>query len=282
MQLSIYINSKGIVTMFSTICMYPRVVQYHPSKDPFLVCHHLLSKTKQRSSISTKGCNLNVLAHEFCARPILTIPINPAGNWQYDVFISHAGPIKNLARDLENDLHGLGFTAFVDVTALHPGDKADQKMIDMARKAPIGLVLFDKNFVLREWPMAELKLIVEADTLLPVVVGMSHTELKTAWQASDVATNLDDAFFERVTRTTFLVDQGGWQGELRQKICFAVTRMFVERVCSRLLDAGQSTIYVIRALKAAEAIINRWFRDLNGRDYEEAEKWVRQLKSMMS
>lgn len=175
-------------------------------------------------------------------------------------------------------MHGLGFTAFVDVTALHPGDKADQKMIDMARKAPIGLVLFDRNFVLRDWPMAELEIIVQADTLLPVVVGMSHTELKEAWQASEVAKHRDDAFFERVARTTFVVDQGGWRGELRQRICFAVTRMFVEGVCPRLLDTSQSMNQVIRALKAAEAI--RGFRDLKGRDYSDAEKWVRQLENM--
>lgn len=136
--------------------------------------------------------------------------------------------------DLESDLHNLGFTAFVDVTALQPGDKADQKILDSARKAPIGLVLFDNNFLVREWPMAELKLVVEEDTLLPVVIGMSHRDFEAAWRASELASQLDDTFLQRVVRTTFVVDEGGWHGELRQRVCFAVTRMFVEGVCPRL------------------------------------------------
>jgi hypothetical protein len=204
-----------------------------------------------------------------------------ADSWPYDIFISHAGPIKGLAQDLESDLCGLGFTAFVDITALHPGDKADKKMLESAQRAPIGLVLFDKNFVLREWPMAELKLIMEGDTLLPVVIGMSHSEFKEAWRASAIASQLDDAIFDRVTRTTFVVDKGGWQGELRQKICFAATRMFVERVCPQLPNTMRSMVHIMRVAKAAKAISNYSFKDLTVRDIVEAQAWVRQLEMLI-
>jgi hypothetical protein len=172
--------------------------------------------------------------------------------------------------------------AFVDVTALHPGDRADKKILDSARKAPVGLVLFDNNFLLRQWPMAELKLIVEEDTLLPVIIGMSHAEFEAAWRASEVASQLDDALFEHVIRTTFVVDEGGWQGELRQRICFAVTRMFVESVCSRYSDTTGCVILASKALKAAKAISDRCFRELTGRDYAEAEQWIKELEMIMS
>jgi hypothetical protein len=164
---------------------------------------------------------------------------------------------------------------------LHPGDKADDKMVDSAKRAPIGLVLFDEHFVLREWPMAELKLIVEADTLLPIIIGMSHTEFKEAWRASHVASQYDDAFFARVTRTTFIVDKGGWQGDLRQRICFAVTRMFVEGVCPRLPNTMRAMGHVLRAAQAAKAISSFKFRDLTVRDIEDAQDWVRQLDTVI-
>jgi hypothetical protein len=176
-------------------------------------------------------------------------------------------------------LRGLGFSAFVDATALHPGDQADKKMRDSARKAPIGLVLFDENYIVRDWPMAELKLIVEAGTLLPVAIGLSHTELKAAWRRSQVASKLDEAFFEPVSRTTFIVDEGSWQGELRERICFATTRMFVEKVCPRLPDTGRSMRCKQRVLKAAKAIESLCLGTLQGREIREAKKWVRQLEN---
>jgi hypothetical protein len=69
------------------------------------------------------------------------IPIWAGDHWEYDVFISHEGTKKNLARDLEDELKQLSFKPFLDRNGLHPGDKADAKMRESAERAPIGLVL---------------------------------------------------------------------------------------------------------------------------------------------
>lgn len=204
-----------------------------------------------------------------------------AVDWPYDVFISHAGTLKPLACELEEDLRTLGFEAFVDKTALHPGDSADARMLRSAQTTPIGLALLNRDFVVREWPLAELKLIVAAGTLLPVVVGMSHTEFKRAWQASSEATGLGEVIFREVIRTTSVVDEGGWQRPLREKICFAILRVFVEKVCPRLPDRIASMRHVERALAAAGGVAaHRILHSLNGRDYKAAAEWVTHLENI--
>lgn len=195
------------------------------------------------------------------------------------MFISHAGPLKGLARDLENDLSSLGWVSFVDIDALRPGDDADQKMLESARLAPVGLVLFDRTFFTRKWPVEELKLIVESNSLLPVLVGMPFTEFEALWLASPLTSQLAEPFFRKVARTSFVLDKGTWQGELRQRICFAVTEFFIERVLPDLPDTRRSMLYTLRALEAAKAIKERRLRDLLGRDYYEAEKWIQYLEN---
>lgn len=165
----------------------------------------------------------------------------------------------------------------MDETALHPGDESTFKMRDSARKAPIGLVLFDENFVARGWPMTELQLIVEAGTLLPVAVGLSHEELKSAFHRSPMM--LDETFIERVTRTTFLVDERGGQAELRERVCHAIMCMFVEKVCPQLPDTGRSMRHKLRVLNAAKKIEGLRLRHLTASHIAEAKKWVKLLES---
>jgi hypothetical protein len=63
--------------------------------------------------------------------------LSSAGDrWDYDIFISHAGPKKHLARDLEDELKHLGFRSFVDVNGLLPGDNADAKMRERPKERP--------------------------------------------------------------------------------------------------------------------------------------------------
>jgi hypothetical protein len=196
------------------------------------------------------------------------------------VFVSHAGTLKELALDLQGDLFMLGLKAFADKTALHPGDSADARMLQSARTAPIRLALLNKDFVVRKWPLAELKLIAEAGTLLPVVVGLSHTELERAWRASSEAVGLGEEMLKKVMRTTFVVDAGGWQRPLRERICFAVLRSFVEKVCPRLPNILASMRHVERALKAAKVVAAHRLAELNGPDYEAAARWFEHLRSI--
>jgi hypothetical protein len=227
-----------------------------------------------RSSAETYKQNTDVLEmFSVVDRSTLCI-LGTSHDSGHDVFISHAKTLKHLAKDLERELGGLGFTVFLDETSLHPGDNADKIMLESVRKALVGLVLFDENYVVRDWPMAELKLIVEAGTLLPIAIGMSHTEFKIAWQRSPVASRHGEALFDVVTRTTFVKDQGGWQGEMRERICLEVTRVFVKKICPRLQDTGRSMLHKLKTLRAAKAIMCGRLKTLTVLDIEEATEWV--------
>lgn len=177
----------------------------------------------------------------------------------------------------------MGFRVFVDINALHPGDKANDKIIGSAQLAPIGLVLINKDFLKRGWPVSELRFIVEGDTFLPVILNMSHTEFEAAWRASELTKQFDEHFFQKVSRTTFLVEEvGEWRGKLRQRVCFSVARMFVKKVCPSLEDKLSSVKYLRRALKAAEALNGgQSFLDLTKGECIEVENWISDLRSKL-
>lgn len=156
------------------------------------------------------------------------------------------------------------------------------RLAESATRAPIGLVLFNRDFVERKWLMPGLKLIVEEGTLIPVVIGMSYPELEEAWRASNVAASqFDEALLKKIGRNTFVVDDWGWEHKrLRERICCAVLRIFVEEVCPRLPDAVSSMRYVMRALSAAQRIAAHELAYLKGADYDEAAHWVRHLQNI--
>lgn len=168
------------------------------------------------------------------------------------------------------------------MNALHPGDKADAKMIEAVQRAPIGLVLVDRAFLHRKWTVAELKLIVKADTLLPVLINMTYEEFKKEWFASEMTSALGNHFFQEVLRTTFEVHEAGSLRVLRQRICLAVTRMFVERVCPNLPDKRWSARHIQCALEAANRIQRDVLRDLTARECEHVGAWIKKLKDMLS
>lgn len=207
-----------------------------------------------------------------------------AGDWKFTVFISHAGPNKNLAEDIKSELTRLGFTAFLDKHDLHAGDDADRKMETYAQSAPIGLVLLSEEFLQRKWPMRELELIVKAESLLPVIIGMSHTEFKQKWRDSAQETSqFDEELFRKVTRTKCIVNDGAdgaWPLALRQEICFSVLRVFVEKICPRLPNEALSLKPVIQALKAAQAIRSGELALLRIMDATEAGNWVTYLENL--
>jgi hypothetical protein len=199
--------------------------------------------------------------------------------WDHDVFICHAGTIKTLALAVESELEGLGFKAFVDKTSLFAGNKADQKMENAAQRAAIGLVLFNQDFFTSKWPMRELKLILEADTLLPVIVGMNHDELVGKMREK----GLPQRDFTTVNRTTCLEQEGKGEKELVQKTCLAVVRAFVEKVCPSLPDSRRSGEIIRKALEAVMLIKDeKKLLDITRRDAGPAKGWIDDLRFMLS
>lgn len=198
-----------------------------------------------------------------------------AVDWNYDVFIVHTGPLKQLASDLNEELRRLGFTIFMLDSE---GGYADARMLLSVGMSPIGLALINADFLEWRWPLRELESLVKAGSLLPVLIGMSITEFEQAWRASSAAAGLGEEMFESVMRTTFVVDQGGWRDQLRERICIAMLRRIVEEVCPRLPDGAASMRIVERALKAARLVAAHHFVDLRGRDIQAAAAWVTYLE----
>jgi hypothetical protein len=198
---------------------------------------------------------------------------NVAGaSWSYEVFISHAGSVKNFARVVAGDLTTLGFRPFVDTDMLNPGDSADTKIVKAAEISPIGLVLLNEDFLKREWPVRELKFIVDANTLLPVLVGMSYNEVKATLEGSAlIRTDLGKSFVEKVLRTTFGTKESLDQDALRQRVCLDVTRLFVEKGCPKLPDKLVSAKHYNRArmLRGESS-----FGHLTKTDCKEIDGWI--------
>lgn len=193
----------------------------------------------------------------------------------FDVFISHAGTLRTSAYELEGDLHKLGLKAFVDAVSLHPGDSTNRAGARMFM-APIGLALINRDYLKREWPLRELKGLMEAGTVLPVLVGMSHSEWEQLWRASSEATRLGKAIFHEVARTAFVIDELGWR-RMREKICFAVLRVFIEKVCPHLSGAT-SMQHIERALTAAKGAPRHL--ELTVGEMKAAARWVEDLKNL--
>lgn len=106
------------------------------------------------------------------------------GPWEYDIFISHAGEIKNFALELQGELKRLDLRAFVDKTDLSPSTPITVALSQAIEKAPVSLVIFNEDFFMKKWPMKELKWIVERETLLPVLHGISHGQASKALEKS--------------------------------------------------------------------------------------------------
>lgn len=226
----------------------------------------------------------------FCGRPVKSFFSFRPGlydphTWEYDVFISHAGEIKlTVAEEVSQDLTRLGFKCFLDKESLHAGDAADKEMEKAAREAPIGLVLFDKHFVEKPYPVRELKIIVEEGTFLPVLIGITHDEFKEKLTAASTGALFRTTFkketIEQILRTTMVKSLPNESpSEVRQRIQYAVLRRFVKKVCPSLPDTMRGLIYLLliaRALKTALSLPK--LPNHNG-DSRQIAKWYDDLQS---
>ena len=122
-------------------------------------------------------------------------------DWQYEVFISHAGTVKPLAELLQSELRRLGIKAFVDKRNLHAGDHSEEIMITAADVAPVGVALFNRDYFERNWPIHELVILTEKDTLLPVLHGeMTHKEYEKLLRGSPEGRKLFPDSWDHIAR----------------------------------------------------------------------------------
>eukprot|EP00898_Chlorokybus_atmophyticus_P006334 jgi/Chlat1/6701/Chrsp5S06985 len=188
-------------------------------------------------------------------------------DWQYDVFISHAGEDKEFADELHHDLKQLGMNPFLDKCNLAAGDAADAIMLFSARRAPVGVAIMGRTFSAKTWPMKELYIVVTQGTLLPVALGISYQQLESDLRASPQKRTLGktdeewETFVKQVVRTTMVLDNNQYRRRLRDEIVFHVVRKYVE-MCPQLPDTKWGARRLDTALAAVRGINPTRFPDL--------------------
>lgn len=213
-------------------------------------------------------------------------------NWDYDIFVSHAGEDKDFAYLLRDKFQAVGLKAFVDEADLEGGAQADVKILRAVKQAPVGLALFSKRFFEKDWPMRELKIIVGAATLLPVLYGISHEDAEAALAQSPAERPADPEawrdFVTTVLRTTAVKNPSVGKDKLHflQLIVYSAVGLCVSTVTIRAEDLASKVFaynYVQRLEGAAN--LHATFDELKGRELAKAQEWAVQLrflgKSMM-
>jgi hypothetical protein len=200
----------------------------------------------------------------------------------WDVFLCHPGSLKHYAKLVYEELQRLGFSAFLDEYSLSPGDDIRAKIEDSATQAAVTVVFFNLDFFQRRWLMAELEILKDADTLLPVLVDTPFDNFKAAVRNPSVASQLFEPEQEKFLNTACLRVSGAVDGKLRDTICFSVLQIYVEKICRRLPRPRVGAAYIGKALKAMETIQrDEYLLDLTVRQRQPVAGWVLELQSML-
>ncbi|KAK9807503.1 hypothetical protein WJX72_001051 [[Myrmecia] bisecta] len=173
---------------------------------------------------------------------------------------------------------------FLDQTDLYAGDSADDVMLRCANSAPIGLAVYSKHFFCKEWPMRELRILVDREVLLPVLYGqLTHAEFIRHLQNSPLAKPSQrewDRFTEQVRRTTYIMSTDLSQSarRLREQLCWNVVRVLATKVAPTLRDSRNTYDFKARVKQAAKELTSelptRRFGQLTYDQIIKAKEWV--------
>ena len=77
--------------------------------------------------------------------------------WDWDVFISHAGQDKRFGRGLHRRVEQVGLRCFLDDMSLRVGCDAAVAMQAAAQSTQVAVLLLSEEFFTKEWPQRELR-----------------------------------------------------------------------------------------------------------------------------
>jgi hypothetical protein len=200
-------------------------------------------------------------------------------DWEYDVFISHAGEDNAFAHRLRDAFEAVGFKAFVDQTDLFGGDKADVRMMV---EAPVGLALMSNYFFQKKRLVKELKSIMGATTPLLVLHNITYEGAMMALEESpqaDIA-HPDEwqKFVRTVMRTTAVRNPStNWdEAPFVQLVVFSALRLFISVVSLEVAQHASNkafALHFIRKLEKAAGHLSQRFNSLTIVQAREAEDW---------
>ena len=158
---------------------------------------------------------------------------------------------------------------------------ADQVMLKAAAQARIGVVVLDKQYLRKPWPMKELRIIMQQHTCLPVLLGLSYEQFEEEiklQQQQPAYSREDSAMLSILRRISSVVTTASNQHELVQHAAFAVVQLLMMKDCGQLRNSAADLSLLLRVRDAAQHILKKGaFIALSKRDVESAQEWVMRL-----
>lgn len=151
------------------------------------------------------------------------------------------------------------------------------------------MAVFSEPYFASEWPMRELKILMDRESLLPVLYSdMSYADMKAALKDSPhkhTSGQAWDDYVHKVMKTTYVRWNGAYTEPLRQELCWHIVRILATSVCPKLADSIRTGMFLGKVRDAARKLIedsdSSPFQELNWGQIRTARKWVSKLDSQL-
>ena len=165
------------------------------------------------------------------------------------------------------------------------GMSADQVMRNAAAQARIGVVILDRHYLQKAWPMEELRIIMQQRTCLPVLLGLTWVqfEIEVELQQQQPASSPEDIAMLNILRRISMVTAAVDEHSLLQHAAFAVVQLLVTKDCQQLRSSAADLALLLRVQAAAKHILKKGeFSALSKADVETAQEWIERLGYLCS
>ena len=153
----------------------------------------------------------------------------------------------------------------------------NQLMLNSVEDSAVGLLLLNGNFLGKEWPMKELRRIMQQEKSLPVLYNISYDDFAQLLKEQGEA---DADMLRQLKRTTMVQHTTPREPVLfRQNVCFAVLGRLATVCCPELTDPSASDVmFVMRVRDAVKHVCSDgYYEELRGSQKTEAKGWLEKL-----
>ena len=153
-------------------------------------------------------------------------------------------------------------------------------MREAAAQARVGVAVLDAHYLSKKWPMQELRIIMQQQTCLPVLLGLSYEQFEeeVKRQQQDSAVSPEDIAMLDVLRRISMVTATVDAYKLLEHAAFAVVQLLMRKDCQQLRSSAADLALLLRVQAAAQHILKPGeFAAISKADAETAQEWARRL-----
>lgn len=159
-------------------------------------------------------------------------------------------------------------------------------MLKAVKEAPVGLAILSEHFLQKDWPIKELQIIVQQETILPVFYKVTYERAEALLQSSPQAQAWNPhewvRFTDQVLRTTALKNPvtSSDEGPFVQAIVFSAVRICVN-AAQKVVENSSDRVWAYRFVQKVEVLARKMaqeFKSLTVKQKDEAEEWANDLK----